>query len=558
MASTNKATDSSDGGDIAKAVAAFRADRRLRHPKARAAGELMDRNEPGAAEALLSPYLEKHPRDASALNLMAEIASRLGQHARAEPLLAECLELSPDFALARFNHAWTLHNLNRLPAALAELGTLLEDDPHNFLALDLKSVILALMGRHADSMLSRRQLVEDHPRESEVWIKYGSALRSLGERDGAIAAWRTAIGFRPSAGGAWWDLADLKTYVFSDAEIAAMSEQLARGEIARQDRVYLHFSLGKAYADRKEFGKSFENYARANALRRGDIDYDPDSLSRHVARCKAALSAEFFESRRGTGSVENDPIFVLGMQRAGSTLVEQILASHSQIEATAELPDISLMAEHIGTRVTPDADYPEGLTTLDAAAFAELGARYLESTPFRRTPGKPFFVDKMPYNFLHIGLIHLILPNAKIVDVRRHPAACCFSNFSLHFETGPLFAHRLSELGRAYADYVALLAHFDAVLPGRIHRIFYEDLVREPEREIRRLLDFLGLPFEDPCLRFHENDRAMSSVSAEQVRKPISAEAIDFWRDYEPWLGPLKIALGPVLDAYPRVPEFSS
>lgn len=546
---------SSSGNQIAKAVAAFRADRRLRHQKAVKAAGLLDRNEVASAEAVLAPYLEKHPGDAAALNLMAEIATKLGQHARAETLLANCLGLLPEFGLARFNHAWALHNLNRLPAALTDVERLLESDPHNFLALDLKAVVLALMGRYAEAMLCRRQLVTDYPEDCEVWIKYGAALRGLGERDAAISAWLSAIGFRPSAGAAWWGLADIKSYMFSDDEIASMGEQLARGgELSRQDRVYMHFALGKAHADRKEFEKSFENYARANALKRGDIDYDPAHLSRHVARCRSLLSTEFFESHRRAGNDANDPIFVLGMQRAGSTLVEQILSSHSQIEATAELPDISLLAEHVGTQMTSDSGYPDGLTKLDAATCADLGARYLELTRFRRY-GRPFFVDKMPYNFLHIGLIHLILPRAKIVDVRRHPMACCFSQFSLHFEAGPLFSHRLTELGRAYADYVALLAHFDTVLPGRIHRIFYEDLVREPETEIRRLLDYLELPFEEPCLRFHETRRAMSSVSAEQVRKPISGEAIDFWRNYEFWLGPLKAALGPVLHAYPGVPE---
>ncbi len=546
---------SSSGSDIARAVAAFRASRRLRHPKTLKAADLLDRNEPEAAEALLSPYLEKHPRDAAALNLMAEIAARLGQHDRSENLLAQCLEISPDFLLARFNRARALHDLNRLPASLAELDALLASDPHNFLALDLKSVLLVLMGRHDDALQCRRQLVEDHPQDCEVWIKYGSVLRGLDERDGAISAWREALSLRPWAGAAWWALADLKNYLFSDVEIATMRAQLARGDLSSEDRVCLHFALGKAFADRREFATSFENYARANALKRGRIDYDPDTLSRHVLRCKSMLTAAFFRDREGAGCPAHDPIFILGMQRAGSTLVEQILASHSQVEATAELPDISLLAEHVGRRMTPDSGYPEGLAKLDPAAFAELGARYLESTRFRRAQDRPFFVDKMPYNFLHLGLIHLILPNAKIVDIRRHPMACCFSNFSLHFETGPLFAHRLAELGRAYVDYVALLAHFDAVLPGRIHRIFYEDLVRQPETEIRRLLDYLALPFEEPCLRFHETRRAMSSVSAEQVRRPISADAVDYWRNYEPWLGPLKAALGPVLEAYPRVPE---
>jgi hypothetical protein len=247
------------------------------------------------------------------------------------------------------------------------------------------------------------------------------------------------------------------------------------------------------------------------------------------------------------------------MQRAGSTLLEQILASHSQVEAAAELPDITLLAEHIGERIAPDyrSDYPGVLALLDEPTINQFGESYMETTRFRRPLARAFFTDKMPFNFLHIGLIHLALPHAKIIDIRRHPLGCCFSNFSLNFKFGALFAYRLAELGRAYADYVELLAHFDAVLPGRILRVFYEDLVRHPEREIRRVLDHVGLPFEDACLRFHENARTMDSISAVQVRRPLSDNAVDFWRNYDPWLGPLKAALGPVLTAYPDAPPFN-
>lgn len=558
MTSVEAQTTARNADDIAKIVAAFRADRRLRHKKTRDAAQLLDRHEPDAAEALLAPFLEKNPRDASALSLMAEIAAKRGDSARAQVLLAQCLELAPDFALARFNHAFALHNLNRLPEALEQLDLLLDSRPQNFLALDLKSVVLALMGRHQDAMLCRAQLVENYPHDPETWTRYASMLRSLGKREESISAYGKAIALSPSAAAAWWGLANLKAYRFSDSEIAIMREQLARGDLSRQDRTYLHFTLGKAYGVRKEFAASFENYARANALKRSSIDYDPDGVTKHVSRCKTVFTREFFQDRRTAGNGAPDPIFIVGMQRAGSTLVETILASHSAIEATAELPHISLLAEHLGTQVTPGEGYPEGLAEIDAAKFGEFGANYLESTRFRRTPGHSFFIDKMPYNFLHLGLIHLILPKAKILDVRRHPMACCFSNFSMYFETGPLFSHRLGELGRAYCDYVEQLEHFDRVLPGRIHRVLYEDLVREPEREIRRLLEHLALPFEDACLRFHETERSMSSVSAEQVRRPISHEALEYWRNYEPWLGPLKAALGPVLDAYPDVPSFPS
>jgi tetratricopeptide (TPR) repeat protein len=546
----------SGDANIAKSAAEFRARRQLRHSKLTAAADLLDQNRAESAQTLLYRYLEKYPSDTSALNLMGEIAFKLGQNAKAEKLLARCVALAPDFALARFNYARTLYNLNKLPSALAQLDELLKADQHNFLALDLKSVVLVVMGRHPDAILCRRQPVEDHPGAPEEWIKYANLLQSLGQREQCIAALRKAIELRPSGGNAYWALADLKSFLFSDDEIGAIHDQLLRTDLSRDDRVYFHFALGKAFSDKKDFAKSFENYARGNALKRLGIEYDPDNLTRDVARSKSAFTPEFFRSRKGCGWGSRDPIFIIGMQRAGSTLIEQILASHSAIEATAELPDIPLIGEQIALEY--GSRYPEVLVEIDPAVFKQLGQRYLESTVFRRTLGRPFFVDKMPYNFMHVSLIHLMLTDAKIIDVRRHPLGCCVSNFSMHFEVGPLFAYRMNELGRAYSDYVELMAHMDTVLPGYIHRVLYEDLVKQPEAEIRCLLEYLGLPFEEACLRFHENTRTMSSVSAEQVRKPISGGASEYWRNYEPWLASLKAALGPVLGAYPDVPAFSS
>lgn len=547
-----------DTGEIARAQAANLVERQPRHPRLKRAADALGAGRHEEGIRLIQQYLEKHPGDPIALNLWAEAALSEGHKEQAEVLLRECVEKAPGFAAARFNYANTLRNLNRLPLALEQVETLLAVDPRNVLYLDLKAVVLATAGRHRESMLCRRQLVEDHPQSPEMWIKYGAALRSIGEREECVRAYRKAIAIRPSCGNAWWVLADLKTFGFSDADIKEMQELLGNAELSQSDRTYLHFALGKAYGDAKDFARSFENYARGNALKRLAIEYDPGWLTTHVAKCKALFTPEFFEHRAGTGSPAPDPIFIIGMQRAGSTLVEQILASHPAIQGTTELPDMTLLAEHIGVRVAPEygSTYPEVLAQLTSAALTELGERYLASTRFRRTDGRPLFTDKMPFNCLHVGLIHLILPKAKIIDVRRHPLDCCLSNFASYFELGALFAYRLNELGRAYADYVELMAHFDAVLPGRVHRIFYEDLVKDSEREVRRLLDYVGVPFDASCLRFHENARAMESVSSEQVRRPISAEAVERWRDYEPWLGPLKAALGPVLDAYPGVPNF--
>jgi tetratricopeptide (TPR) repeat protein len=402
-------------------------------------------------------------------------------------------------------------------------------------------------------MTCRALLADQHPESPDIWLKYGWSLKNVGQREQAVAAFRRAMELRPSHGEAHWSLADLKNFHFTAEEIQDMQDRLARPDVSGEDRMYLHFALGKAHGDAKNYAKSFENYARANAIKRLSLEYDPTWLTRNVAKCKALFTREFFDSRQNRGCDSVDPIFIVGMQRAGSTLLEQILASHPAIEGTAELPDISLLAEHIGENIAPkySSVYPDVVANLDAPVLGEFGWRYMETTRFRRSPGHPFFTDKMPYNFLHIGLIQLILPNAKIIDMRRHPLACGFSNFTAHFKFGALFAYRLTEFGQAYCDYVDLMAHFDAVLPGRVHRVLYEELVREPEGEIRRLLDYVGVPFDEACLRFHENRRPMDSVSSEQVRRPIFSESVDQWRNYEPWLGPLKSALGPVLEAHP-------
>lgn len=545
---------------FAAAAAKLHAARPVKHPRLRDAAELLRQKQPEAAERLLANHLEKNPDDPAALYLTAQTAYGLGRKEQAETLFARCLALAPDFMAARYEYANTIFQLNKPSLALAQLDRLLDIDAHNPLFLDLKATVLSAIGEHAQAMVLRRQLAGEHPGSPDIWIKYGWSLKSVGDREQAIEAFCNAKLLRPECGEAWWCLADLKNYHFSEEEVRSMQDLLARPEIAGEDRMYLHYAMGKACGDAKNYAKSFENYARANAIKRLSIEYDSHWLTRNVANCKALFTREFFLARAGTGCDSSGPIFIVGLQRAGSTLLEQILASHSAIEGTAELPDVTLLVEHIGQNIAPNygSAYPDVLAKLDGTTLREFGARYLETTRFRRSPGRAFFTDKMPYNFLHIGLIHLMLPNAKIIDMRRHPLACGFSNFSLHYKFGALFAYRLAELGRAYADYVELMAHFDAVLPGRVHRVIYEDLVRQPEREIRRLLEHVGVPFEDSCLRSHENRRAMDSVSSEQVRRPIFSESVDQWRNYDPWLGPLKAALGPVLEAYPDVPDFTA
>ena len=535
-----------DEGEIVRAAAiALRDKRPLKDARLKEAANALQNGNFVEAERLLSAYLERRRDDSRALHLLGETTLKLGHKEKAETLLARCVAAAPDYEAGRFSYASTLYQRNRLDAALAQLEKLLAADPRNVLFLDLRAAVLTAMGRHHDSMLCRRQLAEDHPNSAELWVKHGKALRSIGEGGAAVDALKRAIALRLSCGNAWWTLADMKTWRFSESEIAAMESALAKADM--NDRMYFHFALGRAFADRENYTKSFDHYARANAMKRLTVTYDADWLSKQAEKVKSLFTQDFFEGRRGSGCQSAEPIFIVGMQRAGSTLVEQILGSHSSIEATAELPDITLMAEELAET---GSSYPDALAGLDDAALRRLGQSYLDTTHFRRPRGLPRFIDKNPYNFLHIGLLQLILPNAKIIDVRRHPLACCWSNFCAHFEMGALFAYRFGEVGRAYADYVDVMAHFDAVLPDRVHRVIYEDLVGDPEREIRHLLTCLDLPFEEACLAFHTNTRPMSSVSSEQVRRPIYRESLEEWRNYEPWLGPLKSALGPALDAW--------
>lgn len=518
------------------------------------AGAALCDNRLAVAERLLKPYLARHPTNAAAIRMLAEVAARLGRNEDAETLLARCVELAPGFSEARHNHATILYRLNRSEEALAQLDWLLARNPRHPGYRNLKAAALGRVGDYDGAIALYDELLKAHPDQPKAWMSYGHSLKTVGRQADCIAAYRRAIALSPQLGEAWWSLANLKTVRFTDEDVAAMGAQLARSDIADEDRFHLHFALGKALEDAGEAERSFAHYRDGAALRRAMIDYDADNTTTHAARSKAVLARSFFAAREGWGSAAPDPIFVVGLPRAGSTLIEQILASHSAVEGTMELPDIISIARRLGgqqRRGQPSA-YPEALETLDADACRALGEEYLDRTRIQRKLGRPFFIDKMPNNFAHIGLIQLILPRARIIDARRHPLGCCFSAFKQHFARGQTFSYDLTELGRYYADYVDLMAHWDAALPGRVHRVIYEQMIADPETQVRRLLDHCGLPFEPACLTFYENDRAVRTASSEQVRRPIFTDAVDHWRAYEPWLDPLKAALGPALESWNR------
>jgi tetratricopeptide (TPR) repeat protein len=513
----------------------------------------------GEAELHLRQHLRQYPTDVPALRMLAEVAARLGRNADAEAMLERCLELSPSFAAARQQYAIILHRQNKIAAALAQIDRLEREDPRNAAYRNLRAVVLVKIGEYHQSIELYEQVLAAHPEHAKIWLSYGHTLATAGREADSIAAYRRSIALAPQLGEAYWSLANLKTFRFADAEFAAMRAQLAREELTPLERAHLHFALGKAFEDRRSFEESFEHYTAANRLRRRTIDYVAEETTQFVSRSKGLFSTEFFAARTDYGCPAADPIFIVGLPRAGSTLIEQILASHSCVEGTMELPDILMLAAELaGTRkASEEPRYPAILADLDAPACRELGVRYIAQTRIQRKTDKPYFIDKMPNNFLHLGLILLALPKARIIDARRHPMACCFSGFKQEFAQGQHYTYSLEDIGLYYRDYVDFMAHFDRVLPGRVHRITYESMIDDTQAEIRRLLDYCELPFEDACLRFHENTRAVRTPSAQQVRKPIFRDSVDQWRNYDKWLGPLETVLGAVLTSYPEVPSLS-
>lgn len=524
------------------------------------------------AEALVGRHLTRKPDDPEALNLRADIARRRNRFDEAERFLSRCVQISQRCTGYRYNYAIVLRRLHRYEDALRQIDELLRDDPRNPLYRDQKATILTWLGRPDEALVYHRELAEEFPDSAEVLAHYGQSLRDTGSQEQSIAAFHRALELSPSLTGAYVSLAGMKVYRITSEEIARMEERLRGNDLNSEERADLHSALGKAYGDAKDYAKSFENYAKGNALRRINIVFDKDRQTAMRLALQQFFTVEFFRERSGWGANFRAPIFIVGMPRSGSTLLEQILASHSNIEGLGELMHLdSALLEPLsgaGSDVRREEfangnavdkgglvdAYVRMFHRLDAENFRNAGRSYIESTGRRRVTDRPYFSDKTLRNFFYVGLIHLILPNAKIIDARRHPLDCAWSCFRSQFP-GHHYAKRLSDIGQDYVNYVRLMEHFDTVLPGRVHRVLYEELVSEPNAVLRRLFQYLELPFEDRCLRFHENTRPVLTQSSEQVRLPLYKTGMAQWRPYEAWLGPLKAALGDVLDEYPRLPE---
>ena len=527
-----------------------------RDPRLADAARALVRNDLPRADAQLQAHLRAHPTDVAALRMRAEVAARLRRYLDAQQLLERCLALAPSFDGARHNYAMVLNRQGKAELALAQVGMLLAKSPRDPGYHSLHAAVLANLGDYLGSIRVYEALLREYPQQPKVWMSYGHSLKTAGRQADSVAAYRRAIALEPTLGEAWWSLANLKTVRFAEADLAALRTALARTDLADEDRLHFEFALAKALEDAALYGESFAQYARGNERRRRLHPYSAAETSDFVSRARALFTAGFFAARAGSGAMAGDPIFIVGLPRSGSTLIEQILASHPLVEGTMELPDIPQIARELAARGGSDpADgFFTAVSALTRAELTALGERYLERTRVLRKRGAAFFIDKMPNNCLYVGLIQAILPNARIIDARRHPLGCCFSCFKQHFARGQNFTYGLDDLGRYYRDYVALMAHFDAVLPGRVHRVLYERLIDDTEAQVRQLLGHCALPFEAACLRFYENERAVRTASSEQVRRPIFREGLEQWRHFEPWLDPLKAALGPVLTAYPAVP----
>jgi len=513
------------------------------HPRLIDAAIALNENRLDVAERLLKPHLKEDPFDAAAIRMLAELAGRIGRWTDAENLLRRAIEIAPGFNAARANLALVLGRTGRAAEALELLDDIFAVDQDDLGVLNLRAATLGKLGDFGEAIQLYEAVLRKTPKQPRVWLSYGHMLKTVGRQAEGVAAYRKALEIDPKLGEAWWSLANLKTVKFDEADIAAMEQALKSPHLADQDRLHLGFALGKAMHDAGNADEAFAHYSKANALRLKMQPYDAAKLARTVDRCIQTFTAEAF-AEGGGGCEAPDPIFIVGLPRAGSTLIEQILSSHSQVEGTAELPDIPALVNKLGP-------YPAAVLALGPTERKELGREYLKRAGVQRRTERPFFIDKLPNNWLYVPFIQLVLPRAKIIDARRHPLACCFSNFRQHFARGQPFTYDLRDIGHYYADYVRLMAHIDTVLPGRVHRVIYERMIDDTEAEVRRLLGYCGLEFEPQVLEFYKTDRPVRTASSEQVRRPIYRDAAEEWRAYEAYLEPLKSALGDALQESP-------
>ncbi len=502
-----------------------------------------------AAEPLVRDYLLKHGDHVEAMRLLAAIGIERKAFDDAEILLAAVIKLAPGYRAARREYAGALSELHRYEEARRELDELLKEEPGNRDFRILYAFCCAGLGEHGRAIDLYRALLLGTPEDGDLHLSIAHAQKTLGRREEAIESYRKVAECRADFGDAYWSLANLKTYRFTDPELERIRAAESAPAVRIADRYHLCFAIGKALEDAGDFAESFRYYERGNALKRSVSNYRPEMIEDNTRQQIELCTREFFAARGGVGSPDRSPIFIVGLPRSGSTLVEQILASHSQVEGTQELANIQQIVRFLRGRDLKNPRYPQILTQMEPGDFLKLGEKYIADTRVYRT-GVPFFIDKMPNNFRHLGLIHLMLPNARIIDARREPMACCFSNLKQLFAQGQEFTYSIEDIARYYRTYLELMRHWDRVLPGRVLRIQYEDVVDDLEGNVRRMLDFCGLEFEPRCIEFHKTERSVRTASSEQVRQPLNRDGLDQWKHFEPWLEPLKDALGDALEHY--------
>jgi len=504
------------------------------------------------AEPMIREFLLRHGDHPEAMRLLAKIGLAHDVLDDAELLLSVVLKLAPDFRAARHDYAETLVRRHKYREALIETGTLLTADPTNPDYIMLAATTAMGLGEQDRALLLYRGMIAAAPESPDQYLWFGHALKTVGDVPEGVTAYRRAAAIRPDFGDAFWSLANLKRYRFEEEEIARMGAAEALPRIALPDRYHLCFALGKAHEDRGEFAESWRRYAQGNALKRAESRYRPEVLETNTRLQIATVTKPFLAKREGWGIPDADPIFIVGLPRAGSTLLEQILASHSQVEGTQELAEVQRNVLELNGRDNDQDNprYPGILGELKPEDFVRFGKTYLRDTKIHRVLGRPFFIDKMPNNFRHVGLIHLMLPNAKIIDARRDPMSCCFSNLKQLFANGQEFTYSVEDIARYYRTYLELMRHWDEVLPGRVLRVHHEDVVDDLEGSVARILDYCGLPFEEACVEFHKTKRSVRTPSSEQVRQPIFKDGLEQWKNFEQWLEPLQAALGDAVETY--------
>jgi len=496
------------------------------------------------AERLCRKFLMQNKKNVEGMRLLASLGVAADVLDDAEFLLEKALEYEPHNNFARKDYMEVLYRRQKYQQSLEQAKILKEKEPHNIKYQIAYANQAVAVGNYKVALKIYEKANKIQPKDAELQLVHGHALKTIGNVDAAINAYRKSFEAKNDFGDAYWSLANLKTYNFQKNEVKLMQEKEASPTILTTDRIHICFALGKHYEDKKQFKLSFEYYERGNSLQKSQQHYKKEQITKILKLQQKYCDKSLFDKKEGMGCDAPDPIFIVGLPRAGSTLLEQILASHSKVDGTLELPNIPALAYQLAGRKTINEtpDYPENLATLNEEQLKTFGKNYLDDTRIHREKA-PYFIDKMPNNFRHIALIQLILPNAKIIDARRSPMACCFSGFKQLFASGQHFSYGLEEIGTYYKDYIKIMDHWDKVLPGKILRVQYEDVVANLEKEVTRILDYCGLPFEEKCINFHQTERNVRTPSSEQVRQPIYKSGLEQWKNFEPWLDPLKKVL---------------